>query len=186
MGRSNSFVEDFRTVAEGQAALFKQVNAAITTAIYTTKDSTTLVASGITESNIPLLKFLTISPVILPARLALSNVVVRIDYNGQPLFQEVTGVVQALNSGLVRGNVLSVVSDSTTYLPFQNGVGPSNLPYSTVVNNATSATFGLVPTTGYALTSAFTLIYTNGEYRGSTNLYDNSSPPPPGAGSPLR
>ena len=161
MARSNSNVEDFSTVAEVQAALFKQLNPAITTEMYSTNGLTTLVASGITESDIPSLKFLTISPVILPARLTLDKAVVTIDYNNQLLPQEVTGLVQPLTSAIVRGNTLAVVSGSTTYLPFQNGVGPSNLPYSTVVNNATSATYGLVSTAGYTGTSAFTFTYSN-------------------------
>jgi hypothetical protein len=106
MARSNSNVEDFSTIAEVQAALFKQLNAAITTQIYTTNGSATLVASGITESDIPSLKFLTISPVILPARLTLDKAVVTIKYNNNPLLpqnsqllpQEVTGLVQPLTS----------------------------------------------------------------------------------------
>jgi hypothetical protein len=169
MARSNSNVEDFSTVAEVQAALFKQLNPAITTEIYTTNGSATLVASGITESDIPSLKFLTINPVILPARLTLDKAVVTIKYNNNPLLaqnnqllpQEVTGLVQPLTSAIVRGNTLAVVSGSTTYLPFQNGLGPSNLSYSTVVNNATSATYGLVSTAGYTGTSAFSLTYSN-------------------------
>lgn len=179
MSRSKSNVGDFSTVAEVQAALFKQQNAAITTEIYTTNAtnatnaSTTLFASGITESDIPSLKFLTINPTILPARLTLDKAVFTINYNNnQPLPQELTGLVQPLTSAIVRGNTLAVVSGSTTYLPFQYGVGPSNLPYSTVVNNATSATYGLVSTVGYTGTSAFSLTYSNVS--------------PPGAGTPPR
>jgi hypothetical protein len=159
MGRSKSSDEDFSTLAEVQAALFKQVNAAITTQISTTNGVTTLLASGIRDSDIPLLKFLTINAVLSPARLTLNKPVVRIVYNGEPLFQEVTGLLQPLNSALSIGNTTSLVSGSTTFTPFANGFGTNNLSYSTVVDNITSSNFGSVPTAGYALTSAFSFTY---------------------------